>query len=164
MRTQPIPHAYRVFFRQIGLDPDVTRVPSEAAAVERLIRGGFPSRDRVSDALLIALVETGVPVWALDAASVDADTLGIRTTEAGECVGSGEGAIPLGAGRLVIADRGAVHAALFGEFAPGHRPAGRTREVILLSVGVPGVPSIHLEEALWLSAELLGALEDRNLG
>ena len=30
MRTQPIPHAYRVFFRQIGLDPDITRVPRAA--------------------------------------------------------------------------------------------------------------------------------------
>ena len=41
MRTQPIPHAYRAFFRQIGLDPDVTRIPSEEAAVARLLHGRF---------------------------------------------------------------------------------------------------------------------------
>ena len=29
LRQQPIPWAYRVFFRQIGLDPDKTRTPIE---------------------------------------------------------------------------------------------------------------------------------------
>jgi hypothetical protein len=28
LRRRPIPHAYRVFFRHIGLDPDVDRIPS----------------------------------------------------------------------------------------------------------------------------------------
>ncbi|HEY2650917.1 MAG TPA: hypothetical protein VGI50_03280, partial [Solirubrobacteraceae bacterium] len=50
MRTQPIPHAYRAFFRQIGLDPDVNRIPSEEAAVARLLHGGFRSTDLLSDA------------------------------------------------------------------------------------------------------------------
>ena len=27
MRTQPIPHAFRAFFRQVGVDPDVTASP-----------------------------------------------------------------------------------------------------------------------------------------
>ena len=78
MRTQPIPHAYRTFFRQVGVDPDAARIPSEAAAVGRLLKGGFEARDAVADALLIALVETGVPVWALDADVVDCGSLGIR--------------------------------------------------------------------------------------
>jgi len=163
MRTQAVAHAYRAFYRQVGLDPDVTRVPSEAAAVQRLLHGGFRSRDRISDALLVALLETGVPVWGLDAGSVDPATLGIRATLAGECLGRGEGAVPLGPGRLVIADQVRIHAALFGEFAPGSGPDGRSREIVLVSVGVPGVPSIHLEEALWLSIELLG-VQHRNPG
>src|SRR5436305_12380532 len=80
MRTQPIPHAYRTFFRQIGLDPDVDRIPSEEATVARLLYGGFRSSNLVDDALLIALIETGVPVWAVDAELVDAGGLGIRTS------------------------------------------------------------------------------------
>ena len=88
MRTQPLPHAYRAFFRQIGLDPDATRIPSEDAAVARLMQGGFRSTDIVSDALLIGLIETGVPVWALDADTVGAGGLGIRTTAEGEPIGS----------------------------------------------------------------------------
>ena len=53
MRREPIPSAYRIFYRHIGLDPDETRPPGEAAAVERLLRGGFRPSNRIDDALLI---------------------------------------------------------------------------------------------------------------
>ena len=82
MRTKPIPQAYRIFFRQIGLDPDVTRIPSEEAAVARLLHGEFRSAGLIPDACLVALIETGVPVWALDADVVDEGGLGIRTATA----------------------------------------------------------------------------------
>ncbi len=120
MRTHSIPRAYRVFFRQIGLDPDVTRVPSEQVAVSRLLHGRLVPRDVIADALLIAVVETGVPVWALDADAVAAGGLGIRSSAAGERLGSGEGGPPLAAGRLVVADSRCVQAVLFGELARGH--------------------------------------------
>ncbi len=153
MRTQPIPHAYRAFFRQIGLDPDATRIPGEEAAVGRLLQGGFRSVDLVEDALLIALLETGVPVWALDADVVDAMGLGIRTTRDGDRFGSLER--PLPGGRLVVADARRVHALLFGPIAPGHEVHARARRIALFAVGVAGVPGIHLEEALWTSGDVL---------
>ena len=71
LRREPVPHAYRVFFRHVGLDPDAQRTPVEAAALDRLVRGGFASRGPLEDALLVAVVETGVPVWALDDARLD---------------------------------------------------------------------------------------------
>ena len=154
MRTQPIPHAYRAFFRQIGLDPDSTRIPSEEAAVARLLHGGFRSTDLLNDALLVALVETGVPVWALNADRVDAGGLGIRVTSEGERFGGVSERLP--AGRLVVADSRRVHALLFGPIAPGHRADARTRRVALFAVGVAGVPAIHIEEALWTAADVLG--------
>lgn len=157
MRTQPIPHAFRAFFRQIGLDPDVTRIPAEAAAVQRLMHGGFPSRNIVDDARLIAMMETGVPVWALDADFVDVGGLGIRPTAAGDRLGSGESASPLAPGRLAVADARLVHALLFEEVAPGHRVRRASERAILFAVGVEGVPAIHLEEALWTSIEMLRA-------
>ena len=139
MRTKPIPHAYRSFFRQVGLDPDASRVPSEEAAVRRLLYGGFRSRDTLEDARLIALVETGVPVWGLDAGVVDQDSLGIRHA----------------AGRLVVADSVRLHGTLFGEPERGHAPRRGTRRMVLFAVGVEGVPAIHLEEALWMAREVL---------
>ena len=39
MRQDPVPWAYRVLWRKVGLDPDVDRPPAEAIAVERLQRG-----------------------------------------------------------------------------------------------------------------------------
>lgn len=159
MRTQPIPRAYRVFFRQIGLDPDVDRVPSEEAAISRLLHGHLQSRDAIADALRIALVETGVPVWALDAGVVDVAGLGIRLTVAGERLGSVQDAGPLAAGRMAVADPQSVHAILFGKIAPDHAPSRETTRVALFAVGVDGVPSIHMEEALWLAAEMLRTSE-----
>jgi DNA/RNA-binding domain of Phe-tRNA-synthetase-like protein len=156
MRTQPIPHAYRAFFRHIGLDPDASRIPSEEAAVARLLQGAFRSQDLVNDALLVALIETGVPIWALDADLVDAGGLGIRTTAGGESFGSGEH--PLAAGRLVVADERSVHALLFGAVAPGHGVSTRTARTALFAVGVDGVPTIHIEEALWTCGQVLGAV------
>jgi DNA/RNA-binding domain of Phe-tRNA-synthetase-like protein len=153
MRTQPIPHAYRSFFRQIGLDPDLARIPSEEAAVARLLHGGFRSQDLLSDALLIGVVETGVPLWALDADRIDAGGLGLRTSEEGERFGSGEQRLP--GGRLAVADSTQVHALLFGPVAPGNGVTDQTNRIAVFAVGVEGVPEIHVEEALWLCGEVL---------
>jgi DNA/RNA-binding domain of Phe-tRNA-synthetase-like protein len=156
MRTQPIPHAYRSFFRQIGLDPDVTRIPSERIAVNRLMQGQLRSTNLIEDALLIALVETGVPIWALDADLVDASGLGIRLTRAGDRLGSTELGHHLPPGRLAVTDPHHVHALLFDdEVAAGHGVGPNTSRVVLFAVGVEGVPAIHIEEALWVSVEVL---------
>jgi DNA/RNA-binding domain of Phe-tRNA-synthetase-like protein len=155
MRTQPIPHAYRSFFRQIGLDPDVDRIPAEQVAVSRLLHGGFRSRGALEDALLLALIETGVPVWALDADRIDPGGLGIRATVVGDRFGSGEDAHGVPPDRLVVSDARSIHAMLFGQVAPGHGVGPRTRRVAVFSVGVDGVPAIHVEEALWVCAEAL---------
>jgi DNA/RNA-binding domain of Phe-tRNA-synthetase-like protein len=153
MRTQPIPHAYRAFFRQIGLDPDVIRIPSEEIAVARLLDGGLRVHGLPDDALRIAVIETGVPVWALDGDRVDVAGLGIRLSAAGEQFGV-DGP-PLAARRLVVADARSVHALLFGPIATGHEVKRQTSRLMLFAVGVEGVPDIHLEEALWVCADVL---------
>jgi DNA/RNA-binding domain of Phe-tRNA-synthetase-like protein len=140
MRTKPIPQAFRAFFRQIGLDPDVRRIPSEAVAVARLLQGGFVSVDVVADACLVAIIETGVPVWPLDADGVDSAALGIRVA---------------GAGRLIVGDGAATCCALFEDPLPECAVTPRTRRVTLFAVAVDGVPEIHVEEALWCAVELL---------
>lgn len=155
MRTHPLPQAYRTFFRQTGLDPDATRIPSEEVAVARLLRGGLRSEGMPGDALLIALVETGVPVWTLDADHLDPGGLGIRLSLSGEPFGSA--GYPLASGRLVVADQRAVHALLFGAVAPGREVRRQTKRMVLYAVGVDGVPDIHLEEALWVCQDVLAA-------
>jgi DNA/RNA-binding domain of Phe-tRNA-synthetase-like protein len=155
MRRQPVPSAYRVFFRHIGLDPDVQRTPIEAAVLERMLRGGFLSGGLLEDVLLIALVDTGVPVWALDAERVEGP-LGIRASTEGEALGRSSRAPALPAGRLVVADASAPLAVLFSELAPGHAPRASTRRLLLFAVQVAGVPELYVEEALWSCARALG--------
>ncbi len=150
-----MPAAYRVFFRQAGLDPDRERTPVEDAALSRLVRGRFGGQGGiVEDALLLGLVETGVPVWALDDGRGDGP-LGLRAALAGERLGDGEMAPDLAPGRLVVADARGPVAVLFGAIAPGHQPGRRTERLRLCAVQVAGVPAIHIEEALWLCADAL---------
>jgi hypothetical protein len=138
LRKQPIPQAYRIFFRHIGLEPDEHRVPVEALALERMKHGGFRSRSLLDDAITIAVMETGVPVWALDAEAVEGD-LRLRAAEPGE-------GVP--ARRLVVAAQRPL-AVLFSDVLPDAGVTQRTRDTVLFSVAVPGVPPIHVEEALW---------------
>ncbi len=173
LRQRAVPAAYRVFFRHIGLDPDVARTPIEEAMFARMMQGGFHSNHLLADALLIALVDTGVPVWALDAATVEGP-LGIRASREGERLGatpagsSDPGGSPdapvLPAGQLVVADARSAVAVLFGRIASGNLPGAggltsrggvKTREVELFTLQVTGVSSLHVEEALWMCVAML---------
>ena len=148
VRQEPVPAAYRVFFRQIGLDPDATRTPIERAVLARMLDGGFLSEGLLADVLTLALVDTGVPVWALDADTVGG-ALGLRSSRPGERLGVSSDAHSLGGGRLVVADSERPLAILFDRPADGHRPTGRTARLLLYALQVAGVPALHVEETLW---------------
>jgi DNA/RNA-binding domain of Phe-tRNA-synthetase-like protein len=156
VRREPVASAYRVFFRQIGLDPEVVRTPIEAAVLERMLKGGFLSGGLLEDVLSIALIDTAVPVWALDAERVDGP-LGIRASAPSERLGRGERASALAAGSLVVADASAALAVLFGELAADAAPTARSRHLALFAVQVAGVPELYVEEALWICASSLQA-------
>jgi DNA/RNA-binding domain of Phe-tRNA-synthetase-like protein len=138
VRSREVPHAHRVFFRHVGLDPDVVRTPVEAIVLRRMQEGGLRPQGLIADALTVATLETGVGVWAFDAAGL-VGALGLRTD----------------GGRLVIADEAGPVAVLFAE--PGERAAvsKRTRRVALAAVAVPGVPDLFVQEALWVAWDIL---------
>jgi DNA/RNA-binding domain of Phe-tRNA-synthetase-like protein len=141
LRTRPVVRAYRAFARQIGLDPDRDRVPAERAALARLMHGGLSAADRIEAACLVAVVETGVGVWALDAGAVAPGGPELRLRQ----------------GALLVADAGRVHAPVLGDPLPQSVPGPGTRSVVLFAVGVPGVPEVHLHEALWQAQDGLEA-------
>jgi DNA/RNA-binding domain of Phe-tRNA-synthetase-like protein len=151
MREDPVPWAYRVFSRQVGIDPDHDRTPVEAVALRRLKQGGLHSENIVDDALTIAIAETGVPVIALDADRVEGE-LGLRLARAGERL---DEARLLSDRQLVMADAERPVAVVLRDVS---RDAGVTRDtqrMVLCALGVKGVPRISLEEALWSAAETL---------
>jgi len=154
MRQDPVPWAYRVFFRQVGVDPDSDRTPVERIAIERLEWGGLRSTNLLDDALVIATVETGVPVIAFDAEKVG-DHLGLRLARKAESLGGG--GRPLSARQIVVADEDRPLSVLFGEIAEERGVTRKTSRMVLAALGVKGVPAISVEEALWTAADVLVA-------
>jgi len=109
---------------------------------------------------VLAVIETGVPVVAFAEAALDGDVV-LRAARAGETLPTGDYAHDLPAGRLVLADAGGPVAVLFGRLSDRH-VAGRERAAVrLVAVQVPGVPRVHVDEALWLAA---GGLADEDAG
>ncbi len=154
LRERPIPWAYRVFFRQIGLDPDRTRTPVEQLTLDRLHDGGFLSKGLPADALNVAIVETGVALRAFDADSV-VGSLCIRDSAPGEGL---EGqAAEMVQGTLTIADEMKPIGLLFGPTAEGYGVTGATRRIAVVATQVKGVPQIAVEEALWMAGATLEA-------
>jgi DNA/RNA-binding domain of Phe-tRNA-synthetase-like protein len=151
MRQDAVPWAYRVFARQVGVDPDTDRTPVEAIALERLRHGGFKSRNVVDDALTIAIAETGVPVFALDADRVEGEP-GLRLSRPGERLPGGR---PLPARQIVVADDARPVAVVLGEVSHEAGVTPATQRMILCALRVKGVPPIAVEEALWTTAEVL---------
>jgi DNA/RNA-binding domain of Phe-tRNA-synthetase-like protein len=157
LRERPIPWAYRVFFRQIGLDPDHTRTPVEELALERLHDGAFKSRGLPEDALNIAIVETGVALRVFDGEQVG--RLSIRDTAPGEKL-PGE-KLPgekgeLEQGTMVIADERGPIGRLFGANPADWSGVERvSRRLTIAAIQVNGVPQISVDEALWMATGLI---------
>lgn len=142
--SKPAPSAYRAFFRQVGLDPDVVRNPVEAIAYDRIMRGTFPRVNCVADALTVAIVETHIALSVMDADSI-AEPLGIRLDDEGNLV-------------LADADRtiGPLFSPLPGDVAPGLH----TSRLLVTAIGVAGIPRWLVDYGLWRVADLLGVVVD----
>jgi len=151
MRQDSVPWAYRVFSRQVGIDPDSHRTPVEAIALERLRHGGLGSENLVDDALTVAIAETGVALVALDAEHIEGE-LGLRLSRPGETLGELR---PLSRRQIVIADSARPVAIVLGEVASDAGVTPDCRHMVLSALQVRGVPRISVEEALWTAAEWL---------
>jgi DNA/RNA-binding domain of Phe-tRNA-synthetase-like protein len=148
LRQRPIPWAYRVFFRHIGLDPDTTWTPVEQLAFDRMHDGRFKSRNRLDDALTIAIAEVGVAIQAFDADRVSGP-IGLRLASTGESFDGRTSDLP--EGTIVIADEERPLGVLFGEVAEGRGVDKKTERTTLVALRVKGVPDIALEEGLWVA-------------
>jgi DNA/RNA-binding domain of Phe-tRNA-synthetase-like protein len=152
MRQEPVPYAYRVFFRQVGIDPDKQRTAAEQLVLDRLQHGGFRSRNLLDDAITIATFETGVQLVAFDADRV-AGPLRLRLAEPGEAMGTA--ARPLSSGQIVIADDNRVLGVLFSDLDPACGVTPRTKRMLIAAIQVPDVPEASIQEALWTVEEIV---------
>jgi DNA/RNA-binding domain of Phe-tRNA-synthetase-like protein len=152
LRREPVASSYRVFFRQIGIDPDEHKPPGEAAMLERLRAGHFKSRDLLDDALTVAVVETGVAIRAFDADRLEG-TPGLRIANPGEHLYGDRVGLPEGA--IVLADERRPIGLVFGDSGSAAVVTGATERIMLGVVRVPGIPEISVEEALWTATGIL---------
>lgn len=154
-RRDSVPWAYRVLWRRLGLDPDEDRTPVESLMLERLRHGGLPSNGMPADATVLATLETGVPVVALDADRV-AGAPCLRPARGDEALGDGPERA-LRAGEVVYADARRPVARLSGDVADECVAGKATRSLLLCALIAGGVPAMTIEEALWTAADLVGA-------
>ena len=138
LRSRDVPHAYRVFFRHVGLDPDVVHTPVEAVALRRMREGSLRPQGLVEDAITVAVLETGVGMWAFDAARLVGPP-GLAEAE----------------GRLAIADEAGALAVLFEDPGPRAAVTRGTRRIALVAVAVPDVPDLCVQEAIWTAWDIL---------
>jgi DNA/RNA-binding domain of Phe-tRNA-synthetase-like protein len=116
--------------------------------------GGFKSRNTLDDGLVLATIDTGVPVVAFDADRLYGE-LGLRLARDGELLG-GDGRL-LRERQLVMSDGEHAVALLFGEMAEGRGVTSDTERMLLAAVQVKGVPAVSVEEALWTVVDVLEA-------
>lgn len=156
-RQDSVPWSYRVLWRRLGVDPDVDRTPVEGLMVQRLEHGGLPSRGLPNDAIVVATLETGVPVVVADADKL-AGSPGLRPALARETLGGVEGA--LRRGEIVYADERAPLARLDGEVATDRAVGDGTTAMAVCALAAAAVAQIEIDEALWIAADMLEAGDD----
>ena len=152
MRQEAVPWAYRVFFRQVGIDPDERRTPIEQIVLDRLQHGGFRSRNLLDDAITIATFDTGVALVAFDTDRITLP-LQLRVAAPGELMGAA--GRPLSSGQIVIADQERPLAVLFADLDPDTGVTARTTRMTVAAIQVADVPDLAVEEALWTVEEIL---------
>lgn len=144
---QEVPHAFRKLYLQMGIDPGVHLTPIDAVLQERIAYGQFRSMGLVDDALKVALLETGVPIWATDSAKVSGE-LALQMPAVESESGSAS-MVP-----LVTDDRGTIGP--IGS-APEARYAvdRKSKDLTLFAVQCDGISTMHVDESLWLARSLL---------
>jgi DNA/RNA-binding domain of Phe-tRNA-synthetase-like protein len=163
-RQDSVPWSYRVLWRRLGVDPDSDRTPVEKLMVQRLEHGGLPSRGMPDDAIVVATLETGVPIVVVDAAKVQGCP-GLRPAAGGETLGGAEGM--LRPGEVIYADEQAPLARLDGEVAADRAVGKETKSMLVCALAASAVSQIEIDEALWIAADMLqaaGRLEGSNPG
>jgi DNA/RNA-binding domain of Phe-tRNA-synthetase-like protein len=150
LKDLPVVRAYRDFFWRVGLDPTKVRPAGEALA-RRIIGGrGIPTINTFVDSYNLASAQTLVPIAAFDLSKIRSDLL-MRRARGGETfLGIGmESPLALKGVEVVIEDEGdgALVAVYPYRDAEASKVTERSREVLIVSCGVPGVEEPLLEEA-----------------
>ena len=140
--------AYRDFFWKVKVDPTKTR-PAAEALLRRILRGNpLPTINTLVDTYNLASVVTSIPFGAFDLDRMKGEPI-MREAEAGEeFLGIGmKEPIILGGGEAVIEDDERLIAVYPYRDADYSKVTTSTRNLLLMTCGVPGVGDEVLSRA-----------------
>ncbi|MEM1564419.1 MAG: phenylalanine--tRNA ligase beta subunit-related protein [Candidatus Bathyarchaeia archaeon] len=156
LKDDPVVRAYRDFYWKLGIDPTKTR-PSGEALLRRVLRGGeLPTISTAVDAYNLASMKTMIPVSGFDMDTLN-PPFNVRFAEEGEpFTGIGmDKPIALKSNMLVLADAKSVLCIYPHRDADQTKITMKTKNVLLVGYGAPGVTPQQLEEAVRTALEYI---------
>lgn len=156
MKDVPIFRAYRDFFWRIGTDPTKNRPAAEALIRRVLANKPLPTINTLVDAYNLASIRTGVAMAAFDADELQGE-LTLRLARKGEkFLGIGmKEPIELEGNELVISDAEKLIAIYPYRDADAAKITEKTRDVLLLMCGAPGIEEEILMDAARVAVEYI---------
>jgi DNA/RNA-binding domain of Phe-tRNA-synthetase-like protein len=148
LKDNQVFRAYRDFFWKVKVDPTKTR-PASEALLRRILRGNsLPMINTLVDAYNLGSVATSIPFGAFDTDKMRGAPI-MREAKAGEeFLGIGmEKPIQLIGGEAVIHDDDRLIAVYPYRDADYSKVTTSTKNLLLMTCGVPGIGSAELEKA-----------------
>ncbi|KQC03082.1 MAG: hypothetical protein APR53_06050 [Methanoculleus sp. SDB] len=157
VKDEPVFRAYRDFFWSVGVDPTKTRPASEALARRVLAGKPLPTINTAVDAYNLASLRSGVPIGAFDADTLSDGDLLLRFAKDGERflgIGMKNPAL-LRENQVVLTDAETIIAIYPYRDSDATKVTPETRNIRIVTCGVPGIPREKVLEAYRLCAGYL---------
>jgi DNA/RNA-binding domain of Phe-tRNA-synthetase-like protein len=156
IKDDPMFRAYRDFFWKVGVDPTKTRPASEALVRRALMKGILPRINTAVDAYNLASAQCGIPIAAFDADLLTGGLVMRFATEGEQFRGIGmQKLIPLRRNQVVLTDEKDIVAIYPYRDADSTRVTIHTRNIHLVSCGVPQIDQEMVQRAYKTCARYL---------
>ncbi len=148
LKDHPVFRAYRDFYWRLGIDPTKDR-PAGEALVRRILAGKpLPTINTAVDCYNLASAETGVAMGAYDLSKLSGKLKLRRGNPSEEFLGIGfSSPARLKGGEPVLSDGEKIVAVYPYRDSELTKVTMETREILILSCGVPGVPLELIQQA-----------------
>ena len=148
LRENEVFRAYRDFFWKVKVDPTKTR-PASEALVRRILRGNpLPTINTLVDAYNLASVITSIPFGAFDVDKMNGTPIMREAKSEEKFLGIGmDKPIQLSGGEAVIQDDNRLIAVYPYRDADYSKVTTETRNLLLMTCGVPGIGMEQLNKA-----------------
>lgn len=156
LKDDPHFRKYRDFFWKIDIDPTKIR-PASEALIRRILQGKtLPTINTGVDAYNLASIKSTVPLAAFDKEKLKGELSMMFAKGGEEFLGIGmKGPKILAGNEIIIKDEEKLVAIYPYRDADDSKVTLDTKEILLMSCGVPGVTSEKLDEAVNLAGEYL---------